>query len=107
MLRTYYRVLQDSTIAEARMSLNLHSCLGDEVNYHPAGGTTTHLSVAVLMGRFTPCTKLRLIHKVSFVGGPPGQQQWHDGTLLTYLLDRILCKRYLRVTEDGKHLAKI
>jgi hypothetical protein len=107
MFETYCRVFNDTDIVEARRTLGDYDLLHEEVGYFCAGGKLTRMPVDVLMSRFTPCTKVRLVHIISFIGGPPGQQRWYSGTLLTYLLDRILWKRHMRVIENGKHLEKV
>ena len=107
MFDCYCRVFNESDIAYTRDVLNRYGYLQEEIGYFPAGGKLTYMPIDVLMSRFTPCTKVRLIHIVSFIGGPPGQLNWYSGTLLTYLLDRILWKRHKKVIEDGKYMAKV
>ena len=98
---TYCRVFKEMDVKDTKKALAKDDLLHEEIGYFPAGGKLTILPVGVLMERFTPCTKARLIQVVSFPGGPPGQQQWYSGTLLTYLLDRILWKRHMKVIEMG------
>ena len=58
----------------------------DDLKYH---GVNTELS-EVLFYRPELSCKLASSVQVRFFGGPPGRKGWFDGTVYTYLCDKIM-----------------
>ena len=102
----YCSAFREINVAEVRTILELRGLLHERVWFYSPIKELTAMPVEELLERFTSCSKAKHIHVVTFQGGPPGDHRHFSGTLLTYVLDRLLWKRCMRVITDGKHLEK-
>jgi hypothetical protein len=74
-----------------------------------SGVATTPIDLAC--NRFPPGTLAESV-RITFWGGPPGDADWHQGTLLTLLIDKLFycvatgrdetVEKFLTVLNDGK-----
>jgi len=67
--------------------------------YHPGEEKITITTAPEYCAKINPAYLASSVGPIQFLGGPPGRENWTDGTLLTFVMDKVMYRDAMRAAS--------